>query len=142
MKNIYLYNYSVKGIKSLNETVTLSFYKKIIKYMEDTQNYNIKGIYGMNGSGKSGIIASVNILKNLIINPEYLNNPIVQKNLDEMINKKLGELYIEADYIIKHKYGIMLFNYTVSISKNAVGKTRTQSMKSAKLFSRFPTGSL
>lgn len=122
MKNIYLYNYSVKGIKSLNETVTLSFYKKIIKYMEDTQNYNIKGIYGMNGSGKSGIIASVNILKNLIVNPEYLNNPIVQKNLDEMINKKLGELYIEADYIIKLEDGIRLFNYTVSISKNAVGK--------------------
>ena len=123
MKNIYLYNYSVKGIKSLNETAILSFYKKCInKDMEDTRKYNIKGIYGMNGSGKSGIIASVNILKNLIINPEYLNNPIVQKNLDEMINKKLGELYIEADYIIKHKYGIMLFNYMVTLSKNDVGK--------------------
>ena len=31
MKNIYLYNYSVKGIKSLNETVTLSFIWKIRK---------------------------------------------------------------------------------------------------------------
>jgi len=123
MKNIYLYNYSVKGIKSLNETAILSFYKKCInKDMEDTRKYNIKGIYGMNGSGKSGIIASVNILKNLIINPEYLNNPIVQKNLDEMINKKLGELYIEADYIIKLEDGIMLFNYTVTLSKNDVGK--------------------
>ena len=30
MKNIYLLKYSVKGIKTLDELVSLSFYKKII----------------------------------------------------------------------------------------------------------------
>ena len=29
MKDIYLVNYSVRGIKTLDETVSLSFYKKV-----------------------------------------------------------------------------------------------------------------
>ena len=51
MKDIYLTNYSVNGIKTLDKTVSLSFYKKTINKEPDTQEYNIKGIYGMNGSG-------------------------------------------------------------------------------------------
>ena len=51
MKNIYLLKYSVKGIKTLDELVSLSFYKKIIPKNPDTQEYNIKAIYGMNGTG-------------------------------------------------------------------------------------------
>ncbi len=90
MKDIYLINYSVKGIKTLDQLVSLSFYKKIISSDPDTQKYNIKGIYGMNGSGKSAIVNSVEILKNLLINPEYLNNPVVQNNLDALVNKKQG----------------------------------------------------
>ena len=91
MKNIYLINYSVKGIKSLDEDVKLSFYKKTISKDPDMHGYNIKGIYGMNGSGKSGIVTSVKILKNILTDPGYLNNPIIQKNLDSIINKKTGK---------------------------------------------------
>ena len=46
MKDIYLTNYSVNGIKTLDKTVSLSFYKKTINKEPDTQEYNIKGIYG------------------------------------------------------------------------------------------------
>lgn len=48
MQLIYLINYSVKGIKSLDEDVKLSFYKKTISKNPDMNGYNIKGIYGMN----------------------------------------------------------------------------------------------
>ena len=51
MKDIFLVNYSVKGIKTLDQFVRLSFYKKMISNQIQTQEYNIKGIYGMNGSG-------------------------------------------------------------------------------------------
>ena len=44
MKDIYLLNYSVKGVKTLDQLVTLSFYKKTISKELDTQEYNIKGI--------------------------------------------------------------------------------------------------
>lgn len=122
MKDIFLVNYSVKGIKTLDELVSLSFYKKIITNNPDTQEYNIKGIYGMNGSGKSGIIMSVDILKNLLINPGYLNNTIVQKNLDAIINKKCGELFIEADFIAIWQNKPFYFRYNVTLEKNRSGK--------------------
>ena len=107
MNDIYLLNYSVRGIKTLDQLVSLSFYKKTISRDMDTQEYNIKGIYGMNGSGKSGIITSVAILKNLLIDPDYLNNPITQKNLDGIINKKTKELFMEADYLVEQKNDLL-----------------------------------
>ena len=107
-----LIKYSVKGIKAIDQLVSLSFYKKIIPKNADTQAYNIKGIYGMNGSGKSGIITSVEILKSLLIDSDYLNNPIVQKNLDEIINKKTNELFIETEYLAKLGSGLFIYKYS------------------------------
>ena len=122
MKDIFLVNYSVRGIKTLDEKVSLSFYKKIIPKDLDTREYNIKGIYGMNGSGKSGIVTSVDILKNILINASYLNNPIVQEQLDAIINKKLGELFIEADFISNFLDVLMFYRYKLTLSKNEMGK--------------------
>lgn len=122
MKDIYLVKYSVRGIKTLDQMVSLSFYKKTIPQNPATQEYNVKGIYGTNGSGKSGIVTSVDILKNLLVNPGYLNNPIVQKNLDAIVNKKNGELYMEAEYMIETGEGLMLFRYDVSVARANSGK--------------------
>ena len=122
MKDIYLISYSVKGIKTLDQLISLSFYKKTISRNPDTREYNIKGIYGMNGSGKSGIITSVDILKNLLVNPDYLNNPIVQKNLEAIINKKTDELFMEAEYITDSHSGLLLFRYEVTLAKDITGK--------------------
>ena len=88
MKDLYLVNYSVKGIKTIDELVSLSFYKKTFSRSVDTKEYNVKGIYGMNGSGKSAIITSVDILRKILVDPGYLKNPIAQKDLDAIINKK------------------------------------------------------
>ena len=122
MRDVFLVNYSVKGIKTLDKLVSLSFYKKIISGNTDTQGYNVKGIYGMNGSGKSGIVTSVDILRNILTNPGYLNNPIVQKNLDAIINKKLGELYIEVDFISEFSDPLMYYRYILTLSKDKIGK--------------------
>ena len=122
MNDIYLVNYSVKGIKTLDELVSLSFYKKTITKNPDTQNYNIKGIYGMNGSGKSAIISSVDILRNILTESNYLNNPLVQENLDAIINKKLKELYIEVDYMVNADDEPVLFKYKVILSKDDTQK--------------------
>lgn len=122
MKDIYLLSYSVKGIKTLNQLITLSFYKKTISKNPDTQDYNVKGIYGMNGSGKSAIITSVDILRNLLTNPGYLNNPIVQVNLGEIINKKTEELFIGAEYLVNLKDLFMIFRYEIKLLKDKTGK--------------------
>lgn len=122
MKNIYLISYTVKGIKTLDQLITLSFYKKTISKNPDMQEYNIKGIYGMNGSGKSALITSAEILRNLLIDPGYLNNPIVQKNLDAIINKRLKELFIEVVYMVKVRTDLILFQYSVTLTKDFSGK--------------------
>ena len=122
MKDFYLVNYSVKGIKSIEELVTLSFYKKTISKNPDTQDYNIKGIYGMNGSGKTGIITAMDVLRNLITHPGYLNNPLVQKNLEAIINKKTKELFIEVEYLVHFDDALLLYKYSVTLSKDGIGK--------------------
>ena len=123
MNDIYMTNYSVKGIKTLDKLVNLSFYKKTItKDLSDMPKYNVKGIYGMNGTGKSAIVTSVGILKNILTNTEYLTNPIVQKNLESIINKGTEELFIETEYIVNLSNAVILFRYNVTISKDNTGK--------------------
>ena len=41
MKNVYLLNYSVKGIKSLDKLIQLSFYKQNITRNIDTEMYTV-----------------------------------------------------------------------------------------------------
>ena len=117
MKGLYLINYSVKGIKALDQTVSLSFYKKTITKPIDFRNYNIKGIYGINGAGKSAIITSVKIFKNLIVDRDYLNNPIVQRQLRELINKKVSKMEFAADFLVTERKMPVLFHYEVTIKK-------------------------
>lgn len=130
MKDMYLLKYSVKGIKSLDKLVSLSFYKKTITKDMDTQGFNIKGIYGMNGSGKSGIMASIQILKNILTDSNYLNNPISQKTLDSLVNKKLSELFIEVEYVVRTKEKLLLFRYNVALAKK---ESETYIIKSEEL---------
>ena len=47
--------------------------------------------------------------KILLIDPDYLNNPITQKNLDGIINKKTKELFMEADYLVDLKKRFVFF---------------------------------
>lgn len=122
MKDIFLVNYTVQGVKTLEKKISLSFYKKTIEKKPNTQKYNIKAIYGMNGSGKSAIMASIDILRNLLINPRYLNNPIVQKNLEELVNKKLGKVEISADFLVNMGSKIGLYSYTIGLSKDISGR--------------------
>ena len=123
MNGIFLVSYRVKGIKNFEEEVSLSFYKKTITKPIDTGNYNVKGIYGMNGSGKSAIISSVDILRNLLINENYLNNPIIQNSLDEIINKKIEELHIGTKFLLKlTEDTAYLYEYEVVLKKNDFGK--------------------
>ena len=123
MNDIFLVSYRVKGIKNFEEEVSLSFYKKTITKPIDIGNYNVKGIYGMNGSGKSAIISSVDILRNLLINENYLNNPIIQNSLDEIINKKIEELHIGTKFLLKlTEDTAYLYEYEVVLKKNNFGK--------------------
>ena len=119
MKDRFLLNYRVSGIKNLTDEVSLSFYKKTITAPIHTEEYNIKGIYGVNGSGKSAILESVNIMRSLMTDSNYLNDPMVQKNLNEIINKKIRRLSISADFLVNGSKNVYLFRYNIKLIKNA-----------------------
>ena len=58
MKNtFYLLNMDVSGIKSIQENVHLSFYKKTVDKGFDSEKYRVKAIYGENGAGKTTLMS-------------------------------------------------------------------------------------
>ena len=124
MQGIYLLNYRVKGVKSLDKEVELSFYKKTIRRPLGFSDYNAKGIYGMNGSGKSAIISSVEILKNILLKEDYLSNSIVQRKLKELINKSSHECSIGVDFLVStaDKSRLLIIKYELTIAENEQGR--------------------
>ena len=82
------------------------------------EKYNLKAIYGINGVGKTAIVRSVKILRSILIDSSYLNNPIVQKELDALINKRLNSLDIHVDFMIFTKTLPILFHYEIQIKRN------------------------
>ncbi len=125
MSEIYLMRYAVKGIKSLENWVELSFYKKTINKDFSIKNYNIKAIYGMNGSGKSGIITSARILKSILLEPDYLANPLTQVMLSNLICKKTNRLDFNIEFFVNNSANIQhskMYCYQVSLGLDKLGK--------------------
>ena len=122
MKGIYLIKYGVKGIKAIDDWAEMSFYKKTISKDFSVRDYNVKGLYGMNGSGKSGIMTSLKILKGILQDDHYLNNPLVQKHLDELVNKRLNELAFDVEYLCDFSQRLHLYNYKIVLGKDQLGR--------------------
>lgn len=117
MKDIYLIEYDVRGIKNLQEWAKLSFYKKIITGNLNFKNYNIKGIYGMNGAGKSGIVTSVKILRSILLDSSYLSNPIAQQKLNRIINQILECLEYKIEFLVVLDGSKILYEYHLKIER-------------------------
>ena len=50
--DFYLLEFRLKGIKNIEKEITINFYKQDIRKF-NRENYNVKGIFGRNGIGKS-----------------------------------------------------------------------------------------
>lgn len=138
MKDIILTNYAVKGIKNLSEWARISFYKSSgIKRPINSNGYNVKGIYGENGAGKSGLITSVDILREIIIDPNYITDSFVQKRLHDLINKKLESLEYEVEFIVDLDKKVQFYCYELRIEKDKTGRyvIKRESLKRRNAFS-------
>ena len=98
----YLLRFTVKGIKNLNKLTSVDFYNnsttkgKTIKL----EQKNLKGIFGINGAGKSAFVLAVDIYNSLTTENDYLVQNIVKTKLNKLINKTTKELLMENIFAV------------------------------------------
>ena len=96
MKN-YLLKVKLCGMKGIDQEIAISFYHKRVGKDFDAEDDRIKAIYGENGSGKTAILTSLQVLKNVVFNHYYLKQDQTQNILHEIINKKTKTFKIEME---------------------------------------------
>lgn len=99
--SVFLRNISIKGIKNLCKPVDLIFSKKDIRNFSELRNYNIKTVYGPNGSGKTALVHAFQVLIDIIKENGYLYDPDNSKYLYELMNKVCKSIEIKADFFHK-----------------------------------------
>ena len=109
---------TICGIKNIENEIRIDFLNSTLKKdgKIDLTNKKIKGIYGANGAGKSAIISAFDLYKNICSIPNYLEQPQVVTELNEIINKKIKKAEItvvfasssdeKVNKIFKHKISI------------------------------------
>lgn len=119
--SVFLRNISIKGIKNLCNEVELVFSKKEIKEFSELRNYNIKTIYGPNGSGKTAIVHAFQVLVAIIRENGYLYDPDNTKYLYELMNKVCKTIEIKAEFFYSNaKEKPEIYTYEINMAyKNA-----------------------
>ena len=135
---------STYGIKNLENEIIITFSNETIENGINKLN-NIKGIFGYNGSGKSAIITSIDLYKNIICDSTLIQNETKEK-LNKLINYKKQEFYISMIYqyqknsVLKHYIKIfknkLTSNYYISEEGILLSTGRTLSDKYKLLISK------
>lgn len=96
-----LYRIETYGMKNIKDLITIDFCPIMVDNKSKKEISKIKSIYGTNGVGKSAIINSVSIFKQISLNPSFLkqNSEIIK--LNKIINKVKREFYIGIIYGMK-----------------------------------------
>ena len=129
--DFYLLEFRLKGIKNIEKEIAINFYKQDIRKF-NRENYNVKGIFGRNGIGKTAIIKGIEILRNIVLDSDYL---ILKSSLlKEIINKKLKECYLSSEFLIidknnkkhifEHSINLKIENGKIIITKEIIHKKK------------------
>lgn len=110
----YLLNMRISGIKCIEKEIRIDFYGKSIDKDFNPEKYRIKGIYGENGSGKSAIVAAVDIVRRFIFEENYLRDIQQQSLLNELINKKTKEFSFCCEFITNIE-SRLIFEYELKL---------------------------
>lgn len=119
MVKLFLLRLRLNGIKSIGEPIELDFYNKILTSF-NPELYKIKAIYGENGSGKTGIVTAVSIIKKIILSRDYLSQSETQNLLSELINKKTNSLALEVEFVRYSDESDELYTYKYGIQVSKV----------------------
>ena len=98
----YLMRFSVNGIKNIEKLTSVDFLNNsLVKGKTiNLQNQNVKGIFGINGAGKSAYILALDIYNTITLKNNYLVQDYIKNKLDKLINKKNKELFLENIFAV------------------------------------------
>lgn len=111
---VRLEGFKIKNFQNIESgEINFSEAKKIQRGDIDEDDFkNIIGLYGQNGSGKTGCLNALRVLQ-CLLSGSYLNSYF---NGFVMIDKE--DFSISADFLIKINNGYYYINYDVTINKN------------------------
>lgn len=96
----YILKMNLYGIKNIDKEIELNFYRKTLQKKFDLDGYNVKAIYGANGSGKTAIIYAVEIYKKFVLDPDYISLHNKNGSLEKIVNQHTGKLKIEITFVV------------------------------------------
>lgn len=96
----YILKMNLYGIKNIDKEIELNFYRKTLQKKFDLDGYNVKAIYGANGSGKTAIIYAVEIYKKFVLDPDYISLHNKNGSLEKIVNQHTGKLKIEMTFVV------------------------------------------
>ena len=123
-------NFSTNGIKSFKKKVEIDLLTNP-KSKNFPHEGNVKAFYGENGSGKTAIIQSFDILFKLMSDENYLSNAYNQKILSELLNKESNKIVLSVSFLVYQfdneeiQYEVDTYrfvDYSVSLTTNRFGQ--------------------
>ena len=107
---------STYGMKNINKMIEIDFLNETTS--RKITNYNVKGIFGRNGSGKSAILASIHLYKMILQRRGYLSETISRKNIISLINKERKEFYFKAYILCTENNVSRMMSHEILIKSN------------------------
>lgn len=110
---------TTSGMKNLAKDIIIAFANSTIDQGIKKVN-NIKGIFGCNGAGKTAFIASVDLYRNVVLNPTYLLQNETMARLNKVLNVASQTFHFAIVYeyqrnvVIKHELIIKKGDHGVS----------------------------
>ena len=96
----YILKMNLYGIKNIDKEIELNFYRKTLQKKFDFGGYNVKAIYGANGSGKTAIIYAAEIYKKFVLDSDYISLHNKNGSLEKIVNQHTGKLKIEMTFVV------------------------------------------
>lgn len=110
---------ATSGMKNIFKDIIVTFANSTIEKGIKKVN-NVKGIFGFNGAGKTAFISSVDLYRNVVLNPTYLMQNDITKKLDKLINYHLKKFRFS---IVFEFQGNIVIKHHVEIEKSQSSNT-------------------
>ena len=115
----WIIRFTTTGIKNIDKLTSVNFYNNSVSKGKtiDLEKKNLKGIFGINGAGKSAYVLAVDIYNSITTKSDYLVQDFNKSLLNELINKATKELFLENVFAVSKEDD---FNKVEEVLKHTV----------------------